>query len=53
MSTAKAAIQIIAIAMVSAGITFELATGAPFGYVLITAGAVIFAISTKIREQKD
>lgn len=47
----KALLQISAIVAVSAGITFEIMTGAPFGYVLITAGALVFAISTKIRER--
>lgn len=50
MGTVKPAIQLAAIAMVAAGIIFEYLTGAHFGYVLITAGALAFAISTKIRK---
>ncbi|MBA7539554.1 hypothetical protein ES705_31834 [subsurface metagenome] len=46
----KAAIQLISIAMVAAGITFEVLTGAHLGYVLITGGALAFAISTKIKK---
>ncbi|MBA7518427.1 hypothetical protein ES705_10497 [subsurface metagenome] len=46
----KAAIQLISIAMVAAGITFEVMTGAHLGYILITGGALVFAISTKIKK---
>ena len=52
MSTVKAAIQLLAIAMVAAGITVELMTGGHIGYVLITSGALVFAISTKIKGGK-
>ena len=45
----KAGIQLVSIAIVGAGITFEVVTGAPLGYLLITAGALAFAISTKIK----
>jgi len=45
----KAAIQLISITMVGAGIAFEVITGAHLGYILITAGALAFAISTKIK----
>ena len=44
----KAAIQLLSIVMVAAGITYEVMTGAHLGYVLITGGALAFAISTKI-----
>ena len=49
MGKVKAAIQILAIVTVAAGITVELATGGHVGYVLITSGALVFAISTKIK----
>ena len=52
MSTVKAAIQLVAIIMVAAGITVELMTGGHIGYVLITSGALVFAISTKIKGGK-
>ena len=45
----KVAVQILAIVMVSSGITYEVVAGAHIGYVLITAGALVFAISTKIK----
>ena len=48
MGNIKADIQIASIAMVASGIIFELMTGAHLGYVLITGGALVFAISTKI-----
>ncbi len=50
MTTLKPAIQLISIAMVGAGIAFEVLTGAHLGYILITAGALVFAISTKIKK---
>jgi len=50
MRTVKTAIQLVSIAMVAGGITYEIMTGAHVGYVLITAGALVFAISTKVRE---
>lgn len=31
------------------GIGFEIASGAHFGYVLITTGSVLFAVFTKLR----
>ena len=49
MTKVKTAIQILAIVMVAAGISFELITGAHVGYILITGGALVFAISTKIK----
>lgn len=49
MTTLKAAIQLTSIAMVAAGITFEVVTGAHLGYILITGGALAFAISTKVK----
>jgi len=48
MGKLKPAVQILAIVMVSSGITYEVITGAHLGYVLITGGALAFAISTKI-----
>ena len=50
MTTLKSAIQLISIAMVGAGIAFEVITGAHLGYILITGGALAFAISTKIKK---
>jgi len=47
----KTAIQLVSIAMVGAGITYEVTAGAHLGYILITAGALVFAISTKIKER--
>ncbi|MBA7521499.1 hypothetical protein ES705_13606 [subsurface metagenome] len=49
MEKLKPAIQLLSIAMVAAGITYEIMTGAHLGYILITAGALAFAISTKIK----
>ena len=49
MSTVKATIQLLAIAIVAAGIVVEISTGGHLGYVLITSGALVFAISTKIK----
>ena len=51
MSKLKTAIQLLSIVMVASGITYEVMTRAPLGYVLITAGALVFAISTKIRKE--
>lgn len=45
----KIAVQLLAISMVASGITFEVITGAHLGYVLITVGALAFAISTKMK----
>ncbi|GAJ07652.1 unnamed protein product [marine sediment metagenome] len=50
MTKLKTAIQLISITMVAAGITFEIMTGAHLGYILITGGALAFAISTKIKK---
>lgn len=46
----KTAIQFLAVIVVSAGIAFEIFTGAHIGYVLITGGALVFAVSTKIKK---
>jgi len=35
------------------GIGFEIASGADIGYVLITAGSVLFAIFTKVKYWKN
>ena len=45
----KVGIQLLAVIMVSAGITFEVIYKAPLGYLAITVGALIFAISTKMK----
>lgn len=50
MGKVKAAIQLLSIAMVGGGIVFEYMTGAHLGYVLVTTGALAFAISTKIKK---
>ena len=50
MAKVKTAIQLTAIVTVAAGITYEVMTGAHLGYVLITLGALAFAISTKIQK---
>lgn len=47
----KSLVQLTSIIAVSAGITFEIMTGAHVGYVLVTGGALVFAISTKIKER--
>ena len=52
MHTLRAALQLTSIIAVAVGITFEIMTGAHVGYVLITAGALAFAISTKIKERR-
>lgn len=51
MGRVKMGIQLVAIAVVAGGIVFEVMTGADLGYVLITVGALVFAISTKIRKE--
>ena len=50
MEKLKPAIQLIAIVMVAAGITYEIMAGAHLGYIIITVGALVFAISTKIKK---
>lgn len=47
----KTAVQLVSIATVASGITYEVLTGAHLGYVLITLGALVFAISTKMRRR--
>lgn len=49
MEKIKVLIQLIAIITVGAGITYEVVAGAHVGYILITVGALVFAISTKIK----
>ena len=51
MGKLKTAIQLGAIIMVAAGITYEVMAGAHLGYVFITGGALAFAVSTKIRRR--
>ena len=51
MGKVKAAIQLVAIIMVAAGITYEIMAGAHLGFVLISGGALVLAISTKIRKE--
>ena len=46
----KALIQTLAIAVVVVGVVYEIYTGAHLGYVLITFGALVFAISTKMEK---
>lgn len=50
MGKIKVAVQILAIVMVASGITYEIMAGAHLGYVLITGGALVFAISTKLQK---
>ena len=50
MEKLKPAIQLIAIVTVAVGITYEVTAGAHVGYILISAGALTFAISTKIKK---
>ena len=45
----KAVIQLAAIAMMGAGITYEITAGAHIGYIFLTGGALVFAVSTKIK----
>lgn len=47
----KTLLQISSIVAVVVGITYEVMTGAHLGYILITGGALLFAISTKIKER--
>jgi len=49
--TVKLAVQVFAIIAVTIGITYEVMAGAHIGYVLITAGALAFAVSTKIKSR--
>ena len=46
----KMAVQVVAIIVVSAGMAFEVMADAHIGFILITGGALAFAISTKIKE---
>ncbi len=41
--------QWLAALMVAAGLAVEGATGAHTGYIIITAGALVFALATKLR----
>ena len=52
MHTLRAALQLTSIIAVSVGITFEIMTGAHLGYMLVTGGALLFAISTKLKERR-
>ena len=52
MTKIKIAIQSLAIILVAAGIIVEIGTGGHLGYVFITTGALVFAISTKIKERR-
>jgi len=45
-------IQLICILLVSTGLIFEIYFGADLGFVLITAGSLLFAISEKINRYK-
>jgi len=42
--------QWLACALVASGIGIEVGMGADLGFVLITAGSIAFAISTKLRK---
>jgi len=42
-------IQITGLIVVIIGITFEILTGAPHGYIIITIGSLIFAIGCKVK----
>lgn len=46
------ALQVVCILITGAGIYIELSLGADIGYLLITGGALIFAISTKLTKVK-
>ena len=48
MRTTAFILQLLCLALGGAGITLELLRGAFFGFVLITAASIIFAVSTKI-----
>ena len=52
MHTLRAALQLTSIIAVAVGITYEAMTGAHLGYMLVTGGALLFAISTKIKERR-
>ena len=41
--------QWMAVLTTTSGLTYEVITGAHFGFVLITAGALAFAVFTKIK----
>ena len=45
----KAVIQLTAIAMMGAGVTYEIIAGAHLGFILITVGALVAFISTKVK----
>lgn len=45
----KKLLQLACVGCVSVGISYEIMTGATLGYILITAGALAFAISTKVK----
>ena len=46
----KTLVQVTAISVVVGGIIYEIYSGADLGYVLITFGALVFAISTKMEK---
>ena len=48
----KTLLQTLCIILVSIGIAYEIYSGAPLGYVLISVGSLAFAISTKIEKKK-
>lgn len=49
MANLKTGLQLLSIVVVSIGIAYEVVTGAHLGYVLVTGGALVFAISTKVK----
>ena len=49
MEWTKAAIQLVAIAMMGAGIIYEIIAGAHLGFILVTVGALVAFISTKVK----
>jgi len=45
----KVGLQMLAIIVVASGLIYEVLTGAHLGYILVTLGALLFAISTKMK----
>ena len=45
--------QITGILVVMVGVLYEIIYSAPFGFILITIGSLVFAIGTKIKHKRS
>lgn len=50
MNVISDVLQVICVLLVLSGLAYEFHAGADAGYVLITLGSVLFALSTKVRK---